>query len=70
MPIFEYQCNKCGSTEEHLLINNKDKDPIRCRECGGKLKKIMSKNSFQLLGSGWFRDSYGGGKKHAQKEKK
>ena len=32
--------------------------PDACPECGGKMAKIMSRNSFQLKGGGWYRDLY------------
>jgi len=69
VPIFEYECTNCGATEEHLITGSKSYIPDRCELCGGKLKKIMSKGSFQLLGSGWYKTDYAnkGNKKDGQK---
>ncbi|MCI0485392.1 MAG: zinc ribbon domain-containing protein [Blastocatellia bacterium] len=57
MPIYEYVCEKCGS---HLEVMQKVGDaPLkRCRECRGKLEKIISRTSFQLKGSGWYMTDY------------
>ena len=61
MPIFEYRCTKCGEVEEHLVLN-RDKSPVKCCACGGKLKQLISQSSFQLLGDGWYKTSYQGNK--------
>lgn len=59
MPIYEYVCDKCGS---HLEVMQKVGDaPLkRCGKCRGKLKKIISRTSFQLKGSGWYMTDYSG----------
>lgn len=57
MPIYEHQCTKCGEVIESLILNKKDV-PTKCKKCGGKLKQIVSKSSFQLKGSGWYKSSY------------
>lgn len=57
MPIYEYVCEKCGS---HIEIMQKVGDaPLkRCKECRGKMEKIISRTSFQLKGSGWYLSDY------------
>jgi len=57
MPIYEYNCQKCG---HHLEIMQKmsDKPLTRCPECKGRLEKIFSQTSFQLKGSGWYVSDY------------
>jgi putative FmdB family regulatory protein len=57
MPIYEYICEKCG---EHLEVMQKVSDaPLRkCRKCRGKLEKVISRTSFQLKGSGWYKTDY------------
>jgi putative FmdB family regulatory protein len=54
MPIYEYECQDCNRVTENL---EKFSDaPLKvCSFCGGKLKRVMSKNTFHLKGSGWFK---------------
>lgn len=41
MPIYEYQCQKCGEVSEVLMLN-KNED-ASCNHCGSKdLTKLMS----------------------------
>src|SRR5947199_5726811 len=58
MPIYEFVCEACGRIVERLQKVS-DPPPDACPECGGKMAKIMSRNSFQLKGGGWYRDLYG-----------
>lgn len=57
MPIYEFVCESCGRLEEHLQRLT-DPPPAACPECQGKMAKIMSRNSFQLKGGGWYKDLY------------
>lgn len=59
MPVYEYECSKCNQVCEAL---QKISDPPlkKCPHCGGKVKKIMSLNSFQLKGGGWYVTDYKG----------
>jgi putative FmdB family regulatory protein len=57
MPIYEFVCENCGRLVERLQKLT-DPPPDACPECGGKMAKIMSRNSFQLKGGGWYRDLY------------
>ena len=57
MPIYEYECIKCGSVEE-VIQKFSDKPHSRCKLCSGKLHKLISHNSFQLKGSGWYVTDY------------
>jgi predicted nucleic acid-binding Zn ribbon protein len=44
-------------------------DPLtQCPECEGPVKKIMSRNSFQLKGGGWYADGYSATKPADKKE--
>ena len=62
MPLYEYRCTRCKHEVEAL---QKMSDPllISCPRCDGKLKKLMSSNSFILKGSGWFATDYPNKKK-------
>ena len=58
MPIYEYQCAKCG---HHLEALQKISDkPLReCPECGRHtLKRLMSAPLFRLAGSGWYETDF------------
>ncbi len=61
MPIYEFVCERCGRIVERLQKVD-DPPPDSCPECGGKMAKIMSRNSFQLKGGGWYKDLYSGSK--------
>ena len=57
MPIYEYECQKCGHhLEKRQGIN--DKPLVRCPKCKGKLEKQWSQTSFQLKGTGWYVTDY------------
>jgi putative FmdB family regulatory protein len=57
MPIYEYECMKCGQIEE-AIQKFSDKPLTKCRHCSGKLHKLISKNSFHLKGTGWYVTDY------------
>jgi len=57
MPIYEYQCQKCGTIEE-ALQKFSDKPLTKCRHCTGKLHKLVSRSSFHLKGTGWYVTDY------------
>ena len=66
MPIYEYQCEKCGEFEVTQRITE---GPLKkCPTCKRKVKKLISSTSFHLKGSGWYVTDYarkgkeGGGK--------
>ena len=64
MPIYEYQCDKCGETTE-VLQKFSDAPLAVCPGCGGHMAKLMSMNSFQLKGNGWYVTDYAGKKSEA-----
>jgi putative FmdB family regulatory protein len=56
MPIYEYDCQKCGTFETTQKITEK---PLsKCPTCRGKVKKLISNTSFQLKGTGWYVTDY------------
>ncbi len=57
MPIYEYVCLSCKKQTE-AIQKFSDAPLIECKICKGALKKIMSKTSFQLKGSGWYASDY------------
>jgi putative FmdB family regulatory protein len=62
MPIYEYRCGACG----HLLdaLQKINDDPLRdCPSCAEpKLKRLISRPSFRLKGSGWYETDFKSGK--------
>ena len=59
MPIYEYECTKCGEVEE-VLQKFSDKPKTKCRHCSGKLHKLISQTTFHLKGTGWYVTDYAG----------
>jgi len=57
MPIYEYECEKCGKIEE-AFQKFSDKPLKTCRNCSGKLHKLVSQSSFHLKGTGWYVTDY------------
>ena len=67
MPIYEYQCDKCGHRFE-LMQRMSDAPPSECPECGNNgVKKLISKVGFQLKGTGWYETDFKGKKTNDQK---
>lgn len=57
MPIYEYDCTKCG--KQHEIMQKITEKPLtKCPECGGKMKKLISNTSFVLKGTGWYATDY------------
>ncbi len=54
MPIYEYECNGCGS--KHEFIQKFSESPKRkCPSCGkSRLRKMVSAAAFHLKGDGWY----------------
>ena len=58
MPIYEYECQKCGHTLE-ALQKFSDKPLRECPECGKhQLKRLVSAPMFRLAGSGWYETDF------------
>jgi len=57
VPIYEYQCAKCGKIFE-ALQKFSDAPLKRHKECGGSVKRLVSQSSFQLKGGGWYASGY------------
>src|SRR5262247_4010538 len=57
MPIYEYECSKCGQTIE-VLQKMSDKPLKKHAGCGGSLTKLISAAGFQFKGTGWYVTDY------------
>jgi putative FmdB family regulatory protein len=57
MPLYEYQCNKCGHRFERI---QRFSDPLveKCPDCGGKVERLLSAPAVQFKGSGWYVTDY------------
>jgi putative FmdB family regulatory protein len=58
MPMYEYQCEACGLVFE-ARQKFSDAPLTECRECKGKVKKLISQTGFALKGDGWYDQGYG-----------
>jgi len=57
MPIYEYECAKCGGKIE--VIQKMSDKPLKKHEgCGGTLTKLISASGFQFKGTGWYVTDY------------
>ena len=63
MPIYEYECKKCGVTFE--AMQNISAKPLKtCSGLGcddkdnGKVQRVVSASGFILKGSGWYTSDY------------
>ena len=70
MPIYEYECRKCGTFEVTQRITEA---PLRrCPKCKGKVSRLLSAPSIQFKGSGWYVTDYaskGRGKSESSESK-
>ena len=57
MPIYEYECKKCGHQTE-VLQKFSDPPITGCELCHGDMKKLISHNTFHLKGTGWYVTDY------------
>lgn len=57
MPIYAYKCPDCGEEFERVK-SIKDETIELCPKCEAEAKRQISRTSFQLRGSGWFKDGY------------
>lgn len=69
MPIYDYRCRKC-SKETEIVRTVMDRDqPLPdsmvtgCSDGNHEYVRVIKGVNFQLLGGGWYKDSYGKDKK-------
>lgn len=58
MPIYEYECQKCGHL--HEALQKISDDPLTdCPACNASaLKKLVSAAGFRLSGGGWYETDF------------
>lgn len=67
MPIYEYECRKCGRRTE--VIQRVSERPFKiCPHCGGKLKKALSSPAIHFKGTGWYVTDYARAKRENKTE--
>lgn len=58
MPIYEYECAKCGHQLE-VMQKMTDAPLTKCPKCkANKLSKLFSQTAVQFKGSGWYVTDY------------
>jgi putative FmdB family regulatory protein len=57
VPIYEYQCKKCGHKFEKIQLFS-DPPIKKCPECGGAVEKLISRSAVQFKGTGWYVTDY------------
>ncbi len=55
MPLYEYECPKCGRFE---VLQKMSDTPVARHECGSKVRKVMSASAFSFKGSGFYITDY------------
>lgn len=59
MPLYEYQCLKCGRRTEKIESVS-GPHLKKCPHCGGKVEPMISAPAIQFKGSGWYVTDYAG----------
>ncbi len=57
MPIYEYECERCGKVEEKWQ-KTRDEACEPCPDCSGPMRKVISGTTFVLKGTGWYVTDY------------
>jgi putative FmdB family regulatory protein len=70
VPIYEYQCEKCG--HEFEREQRITEDPVKvCPSCRAKkVRRLISRTAFVLKGGGWYSDLYSSAKPGAESSDK
>jgi putative FmdB family regulatory protein len=57
VPLYEYECEKCG---KHFEKIEKLQGPHlkKCPSCAGRVERLMSAPAIQFKGSGWYVTDY------------
>lgn len=57
MPLYEYQCDKCGNVFE--VMQKFSDPPLHTHDgCGGNVTRLLSAPGLQFKGSGWYITDY------------
>lgn len=69
MPLYEYQCLKCGRRTEKIESVS-GPHLKKCPHCGGKVEALISAPAIQFKGSGWYVTDYAGKSSGGDKNEK
>ncbi len=56
MPLYEYQCGRCGRFE--VIRKFSDAPLVACPTCGQEVQKLPSAPAIQFKGTGWYITDY------------
>ncbi|MFC1883683.1 zinc ribbon domain-containing protein [Thermodesulfobacteriota bacterium] len=49
MPIYEYECLKCGAVFQSLILNKEEENSLECAECrSNDLKRLISRTAYHV----------------------
>lgn len=57
MPLYEYQCDRCGHRFE-AIQKFSDAPLADCPKCTGPIRKLLSSPAIQFKGTGWYITDY------------
>jgi len=58
MPLYEYQCKKCGHRFERIQSYSAE-DVKECPVCQGEVERLISAPAIRFKGSGFYSTDYG-----------
>ena len=68
MPIYEYECTKCGHRFEKIQKISARRVG-KCPECKGRVERMVHAPAIQFKGSGWYVTDYAGKGSPSESEK-
>ncbi len=57
MPLYEYQCKKCGHRFEKIQKFSDEPEKV-CPKCTGEVERLLSAPAVQFKGEGWYVTDY------------
>jgi putative FmdB family regulatory protein len=60
MPLYEYQCDTCGSVFEKIQKFS-DEPLVVHEDCGGAVRRLLSAPALKFKGTGWYITDYAKG---------
>jgi putative FmdB family regulatory protein len=58
MPLYEYQCKKCGHKFERIVRSYSSAEVKECPVCQGEVEQLLSAPAVQFKGSGFYSTDY------------
>jgi putative FmdB family regulatory protein len=59
MPVYEYECQWCGTRFDLLRRMSEADDPAKCPKCAvSEVRRCVAGGHFALKGGGWYKDGY------------